>query len=737
MIDQEINSRVDAYRGNPEALQQKYAVSQQLIDLLALQKIKSEMDAKSRDMQLKMAQTGKKPPIAQQLQQEVVGRTKQEMQQQLAGTMQQENMEKQKALQQVVQNQEQGVAGLPANNMMPPKAMAAGGIIDFSDEPDPDYEGGMASGGIVAFDKGGNVWDKKKTPYDELIVQEARRRGIDPVVLKRLIGSESSFNPQAVSPRGEKYGVGIAQIADVHNMSKEDRLNPNKAIPAAAELFAQYLKRADGDYEKALQMYKGASSEGGKQRMSGPIRRILEGVANVAVPSAYAGDKNAPAEQKTSSPIGRFVDDVGSGKVGRDISESVGKATRAIDEAISPQGARERYDTQQRNLQQQRAQAAKLFEQEGGGFKQQTPQQQAEADKTRSEYYKSISQNGAPQPPVSNVYPEEFTRGTAATVPANPPAPEVAPETAPPVSEAPPAPAPAPQAAGIASIVPSEYKDLAKQQTKVLGDRLGIDPEEMARQRGIEYYQNIGVPTERAAADKSKRQAGLEALDAERVKHDRENELTEALVNARGSTWQGGLGSFGRNALETRRRNADLQRQFMDEANKAKDALSNIGLGVKQGVYDAKTGARKEYEGRQDKALTESGLAVGRGMQAETQREVSATAADYNKLWRQAQIDAQNARTELDRRQGIQAAKDRALTMLNYEKETIKNLEKSANLFYTSNQQPPESLLRQIELKRKELKLQELDIMEQHDALLYGKGSGLPTGIKSITPVSQ
>jgi len=126
---------VNAYRGNPEALQQKYAVSQQLIDLLALQQIKSEMDAKDRDIKLKMAQSGKKPPVGQQLKQEVEGRTKQEMAQQLAGTMQKQQQDQQQAMQQVAQSAEppeQGIAGLPTPDVMPTKAMAAGGILDFS-----------------------------------------------------------------------------------------------------------------------------------------------------------------------------------------------------------------------------------------------------------------------------------------------------------------------------------------------------------------------------------------------------------------------------------------------------------------------------------------------------------------------------------------------------------------------------------------------------------------------------
>ena len=55
-IDQEIQRKVDAYRSNPAALQQRYQQNQQLIDLLALQKLKSEKDAAAKEMQMQMAQ---------------------------------------------------------------------------------------------------------------------------------------------------------------------------------------------------------------------------------------------------------------------------------------------------------------------------------------------------------------------------------------------------------------------------------------------------------------------------------------------------------------------------------------------------------------------------------------------------------------------------------------------------------------------------------------------------------
>ena len=56
MVDQEVASRVQEFKGKPAALQQQYAASQQLIDLLALQKIKSLQETAAREMQLQMAQ---------------------------------------------------------------------------------------------------------------------------------------------------------------------------------------------------------------------------------------------------------------------------------------------------------------------------------------------------------------------------------------------------------------------------------------------------------------------------------------------------------------------------------------------------------------------------------------------------------------------------------------------------------------------------------------------------------
>jgi hypothetical protein len=122
-IDDTIQQKVDAYRGNPGALQQRYAQNKELIDLLALQKLKSEKDAAARDMQMKMQQ--KPQTIAQQYEAELAGRTKNEMLQGVAGVMQNRQAKQQKNLQRVAQ------AGLPGA-AAPRQMMAQGGIVGFA-----------------------------------------------------------------------------------------------------------------------------------------------------------------------------------------------------------------------------------------------------------------------------------------------------------------------------------------------------------------------------------------------------------------------------------------------------------------------------------------------------------------------------------------------------------------------------------------------------------------------------
>ena len=105
-LDQDIEQRVNAYRGNPQALQQRYAANQELLDLLALQRLKSEKDDAARKVQMEMQENPQ--TIKQQKERQLFEMTKQDLVNQTAGIMQNKRNRQQKNLQRVAK---QGAAG--------------------------------------------------------------------------------------------------------------------------------------------------------------------------------------------------------------------------------------------------------------------------------------------------------------------------------------------------------------------------------------------------------------------------------------------------------------------------------------------------------------------------------------------------------------------------------------------------------------------------------------------------
>jgi hypothetical protein len=161
-LDAQVEQRMDAYRSNPQQLQQRYGQNKELLDLLALQKLTSEKQAAARDMQMKMQQ--QPGTIAQQREQEALELTKQEMGSTLGelagrtkGTLDQKQVMQQQNMQKMAQGQPpvaqggigalmggqqarppmQGVPpqaqGLANARMQAPVQMAKGGIVSFAD----------------------------------------------------------------------------------------------------------------------------------------------------------------------------------------------------------------------------------------------------------------------------------------------------------------------------------------------------------------------------------------------------------------------------------------------------------------------------------------------------------------------------------------------------------------------------------------------------------------------------
>jgi hypothetical protein len=136
-----VSRKKDAYQNNPQALQQRYQQSQELVDLLALQQLKSEKEAAARNMQMQMQQNP--ATIAQQREQEVLGMIKQEqgrklgdVAQRTAGTLGQINKKAQQNVQRTAKQ------GLPAmGGPRKPAMMAGGGIVAFQEGSTGPIEG--------------------------------------------------------------------------------------------------------------------------------------------------------------------------------------------------------------------------------------------------------------------------------------------------------------------------------------------------------------------------------------------------------------------------------------------------------------------------------------------------------------------------------------------------------------------------------------------------------------------
>lgn len=169
-IDREINARVEAYGSNPQALQKKYAMTKELVDLLALQKIKKSMDSARAAVEAQM-QTNP-ATIKQQREQEVFGRTAQDVAQQLGGVLQ-------TAKNQQMAQRRPAPQGLGA--LMPQQGQR------------PQQPQRMQAGGIVAFQQGGNVDAKKIQQFvnmgltDDQIRAEVEKLGLLPQAADRII----------------------------------------------------------------------------------------------------------------------------------------------------------------------------------------------------------------------------------------------------------------------------------------------------------------------------------------------------------------------------------------------------------------------------------------------------------------------------------------------------------------------------------------------------------------------
>ena len=245
-LDAQVEQRMDAYRSNPQQLQQRYGQNKELLDLLALQKLTSEKQAAARDMQMKMQQ--QPGTIAQQREQEALELTKQEMGSTLGelagrtkGTLDQQQNAQQQNMQRMAKGQppvaQGGIGALmggqqarPPMQGVPPQAQ---GLANARMQAPVQ----MAKGGIVSFADGEEV----TSPFS---------RGFKNLADKFKTGSAEAALRQKVQT---KYGMFASAMGGLRSQSDEQRQYAKDVIASIDKLSVSELQRlADAEFTPGM-----------------------------------------------------------------------------------------------------------------------------------------------------------------------------------------------------------------------------------------------------------------------------------------------------------------------------------------------------------------------------------------------------------------------------------------------------------------------------------------------------
>lgn len=207
-IDSQIDQRKAQFGANPQALQQRYGQSKDLLDLLALQQIAKEQEQKSQMMALQMQQNP--ATIANQLEQEVLQGKKADMAQSLQG------MQAMRAPKRGQSETARGVAGALAQKQRQQQSnmqkVARSGVAA---QPAKNLER-MYDGGIVGF-KAGGITDEE-VQAERLRLKGRDKRLTDAQIRSRLetrrkIESLGTFDAEAWEARDEKIKAGRRDAA--------------------------------------------------------------------------------------------------------------------------------------------------------------------------------------------------------------------------------------------------------------------------------------------------------------------------------------------------------------------------------------------------------------------------------------------------------------------------------------------------------------------------------------------
>lgn len=112
-------------------------------------------------------------------------------------------------------------------------------------------------GGVVESSSGdisGEIISTKSTNYEDLIQTASAKYGVPVDLIKAVIDTESSFNPNVVSSAGAK---GLMQLMDgtASGLGVSDPFDPAQSIDGGVRYLSYQLNRFDGQEKLALAAY--------------------------------------------------------------------------------------------------------------------------------------------------------------------------------------------------------------------------------------------------------------------------------------------------------------------------------------------------------------------------------------------------------------------------------------------------------------------------------------------------
>lgn len=136
--------------------------------------------------------------------------------------------------------------------------------------------------------------------YDKLLLASAERYGVDPTIARKVIGTESSWNPNAVSPKGA-MGLGQLMPGTARDMGVTDPFDPAQNVDGSMKYLSQQIKKYG--LQGGLAAYN--AGPGRYERSGGDLSKLPQETQqyvskvtgmNTALPGARAAyDRRDPA----------------------------------------------------------------------------------------------------------------------------------------------------------------------------------------------------------------------------------------------------------------------------------------------------------------------------------------------------------------------------------------------------------------------------------------------------------